>query len=284
MSSLPSCSFFTVWLLFFSSVAFGQDAGQITRDMFSMVKSIKYLRYNCESNERVWGKMKFENSDFKLSVQPFKIYVFQNVPRKGVECLYVTGVNGGKAKVNPNAFPWISLNLGVENDIMLEDRHHSIFDAGFLYTASLLEILLNKYTAQLDKCLLFNGIEKVSGSECYHLTFSNPNYKLTLYTTAQNETPVSIAKKLHINFYSIIENNKGLTPSGVIKPNTRLIVSNDYASKMEVYVHKEKMYPVHIKVYDAKGLFEEYKFLRVEINPTLLDIDFSATNPKYKFK
>jgi outer membrane lipoprotein-sorting protein len=37
-----------------------------------------------------------------------------------------------------------------------------------------------------------------------------------------------------------------------------------------------------MRLYDSKGLYEEYTFNDVVIN-TLKDIDFSADNPKYGF-
>jgi hypothetical protein len=211
------------------------------------------------------------------------MYLYQYIPRSGLECLYVTGQNNGKVKVNPNSFPWINLNLDPEGGLMLQDRHHSIFDAGFSYTVSLLEYLLNKYQAQDDQLIKYNGILKIQDVECYYLTFTNPYYKLITYVTQANETPFTIAKKNHINFYSIIENNPWLKAAEVINPGTKLLIPNDYASKMELYVHKDKFYPVYIKVFDNKGIYEEYYFQHVIINPTFTDLDFSAKNPAYNF-
>jgi hypothetical protein len=263
---------------------FGQDAMELSKSMLATVKTIHSLKYRAESNERINGKMRFENANFKMQVQPFKIYVYQIEPKKGIECLFVTGQNNGKVKVNPGSFPWVSLNLQADGDLILENRHHMLFDAGFGYTTSVLEYLLNKYSAQSEKLLTLHCTEKMLGSDCYHLVFVNPNYKLTLYTTTKEETLVSIAQKLHINFYSIIENNSGLTAGSTVKPNTRLIVPNDYASKMEIWIHKEKKHPVCLKVYDTKGLYEEYKFYNVEINYSVRESDFSEKNPEYKFK
>jgi outer membrane lipoprotein-sorting protein len=275
---------FFVSFIALSQCVISQEATELTREMFSAVYTIKTLKYTCESNERINGKLKYESSDFKIQVTPFKIYVYRNTPDKGIECLYATGENNNQAKVNPNTFPWVSLNLNPHGDLVLQNRHHSIFDAGFGYTTTLLQTLMNKYSAQLKNLLEYKGEENVAGVKCHHLVFTNPAYKLTLYTVTEvNETPQTIAKKLGINFYMIMENNSGYKPSSVIKPGTRLIVPNDYASKMELYIHKDKKYPVYIKVYDTKGLYEEFKFLKVEINAALTELDFSAKNPKYHF-
>jgi len=266
-----------------SSNSYSQDALTITREMFSTVKALKTVQFNFDSNSRIEGKMYNEVTSFKINVNPFKAYIYQNFPKKGIEGIYISGENGGKMKINPNSFPWVSLNLDPEGELLLENQHHPIYNAGFTYTASILEDLINKYQSQTSKMMSFNGVVKFHGQDCYFITLTNPNYKLTLYNTLANETPISIAKKLKINFYSILENNPGNKASSVFKPGTRLVVPNDYASKMELYVHTTQHYPVYLKIYDNKGLFEEFTFLNVQLNPPFRNIDFSYKNPAYKF-
>ncbi|HEY4787018.1 MAG TPA: DUF1571 domain-containing protein [Bacteroidales bacterium] len=273
-----------ICLVIFRPFAECQDALAITQQMFSTVKSFKSVEYTFESRERLLhGKIHVEKSLFKINMSPFKIYVYQHIPKPGLQCLYVEGKNNGKVKVNPNSFPWVNLNLDPEGELILQDRHHSIFDAGFTYTASLLEYLLNKYQDQKGSIIKYSGIVKIQGEDCYYLIFTNPNYKLITYVTQANETPLSIAKKFHLNFYSILENNPSLKGLSSIKTGTKLIIPNDYASKMELLVNKEKLYPIYLKIFDDKGVYEEYNFLQVIINPQFKDSDFSEKNPSYKF-
>ena len=283
MLSVKSLKISSCFFLF-SLLVNGQDAVSITNQMFSTVKSIKSIQYTFESKERLLGgKVLEEKSNFKITTSPLQIYLYQYAPKNGLQCLYIAGQNSGKVKINPNAFPWVNLNLEPEGKLMLENRHHSLFDAGFTYTISLLEYLVNKYQTQKDPLIKYNGILKLQGVDCYYLTFINPNYKLVTYVTQANETPVSIAKKNHLNFYSIIDNNPSLKPTEVIKTGTKLLIPNDYASKMELLVHKDKFYPVHIKVFDNKGVYEEFYFKQVIINPSFTETDFSEKNPAYKF-
>jgi len=262
----------------------GQDALSITNQMFSTVKSVKTLQYNFESKERLLkGKFHIEKSTFKINIVPFKFYVYQHAPKNGLQCIYISGKNNGKARVNPNAFPWVNLSLDPEGDLMLEDRHHSIFDAGFFYTSSLIEYLLTKYQNQKESLIKYIGTVKLQEAECYYLVFNNPNYKLITYVTQAGETPISIAKKNHLNFYSILENNPSLKGLNAIKAGTRLMIPNDYASKMELFIHKDKFYPIFLKIYDNKGVYEEFSFQQVIINPVFKEMDFSEKNPAYKF-
>lgn len=269
--------------LFLLLPAFAQDPNAILNEMFKSVKAIKGITFTIDSKERIAGKLHEEVISFKINISPFKEYIYQIQPKTGLQILYVTGANDGKAKINPAAFPWVILNLHPEGDLMLENHHHSIFDAGYIYTTSILEFLLQKYAAQKSNVVVLNGIVRMEGLECYHLTFTNPNYRLTLYTSIAGDTPMKIAKKLHIDNYSIIENNAGLKPNTNIKPGTKLILPNDYASKMELYISKTNMIPVYLKIFDSKGLFEEFTFKNIVVNPVFTDIDFSDKNPNYKF-
>ena len=280
--SIISFSFLTLATFF----AKGQDGLSITNQMFATVKSVKTLQYTFDSKERLSnGKIHIERSSFKINVSPLKIYLYQHAPKKGLQGLYCENKNEGKVKINPNSFPWVNLNLEPEGELMLQDRHHSIFDAGFSYTSSLLEYLLNKYQSQKESLIKYYGTLKFQSVDCYYLVFTNPNYKLIPYTTTVNETAISIARKNHINFYSIYENNPTLKtkPNEVIKPGIRLTIPNDYASKMELFVQKDKFHPVYLKIYDNKGIYEEFYFQQVVINPTFKDVDFSDKNPAYKF-
>lgn len=266
-----------------TQLSIGQDAISITNQMFAAIKSVKSLQYTFESKERLaQGKTHIEKSSFKISLSPLQIYIFQHYPKNGLQVLYNEGKNKGKAKINPNAFPWVNLNLDPEGDLMLQDRHHSIFDAGFTYTCSLLEYLLNKYQSQKEQLIKYSGVLKYQENECYYLIFNNPNYKLITYTVQQNETPLSIAKKNHLNFYSILENNKSLKATEIIKPGTKITIPNDYASRMELFISKTMYYPIYLKIFDNKGVYEEFTFQQVVINPSFKEQDFS--DKTYKFK
>jgi outer membrane lipoprotein-sorting protein len=270
-------------IMFFSGSLFSQDALTITKQMFATVKTIKTVQYSFDSKERVKDKVIHEVSDFKMNIQPFNVYMYQQAPKKGIEVLFIAESNNNKAKINSASFPWVTLNLDPEGSLMLDKHHHSLYDGGFSYTTSLIEFLLKKYEEQSAKLIVNNGDVKIQGVDCYHFTFSNPNYRLVNYTVGENETPMTLARKLKLNYFSILENNPNIKGLGKINPGTKLVLPNDYAAKMELYIHKDKLYPVYLKIYDHKGLYEEYTFTNVIINPVFKSDVFSADNPSYKF-
>jgi len=283
MKKIIILNIYAIFFIVCSINGFSQEPFSVINKMFANIKSMKSLQYTLDSRERVKWKIYHEISDFKIIKQPFSIYIYQHSPVKGVEVLYIAGANNRKARVNPAGFPWVTLNLNPEGSLMLDKHHHPLYEGGFDYTASILEYLLNKYKQQRQRLIVNNGPAIIHGMDCYHYTIINPDYRMTGYTVGIDETPLTIARKLKINYFCIMENNPHVKGLGVIVPGTRLILPNDYASKMELYIHREKFYPVYIKIYDLKGIYEEYTFTNVTINPVFKNEVFSPDNPQYGF-
>ncbi|HEY1405542.1 MAG TPA: hypothetical protein VF857_02935, partial [Spirochaetota bacterium] len=185
---------------------------------------------------------------------------------------------------NPAGFPWTTLNINPEGSVAMRNRHHPITHAGFGYSASLIEYLLDKYKSEGVNLVSVGGSEEEKGMQCYKLILRNPSYKMISYTASEGETTLSIAAKLHINYISILDNNPTVSGTGYVKGGTVLSVPNDYASGMELLVRKDTLFPVRFKVYDEKGLFEDYSFYDLNTNPVYDEKDFAYDNPAYGFK
>jgi Protein of unknown function (DUF1571) len=277
---------FMITALCIPTILFAADASLLLRKSMTNVRSLNSCQYTFESYERINGKMFFTKALFKISADPLRIYMYQFAPDKGIEILYLKGKNSGNARVYPGGFPWKILNLNPYGSLALKNRHHPITHAGFEYTALLIQYPLDKYKSENPRLITIEGSDQVHGADCYKLVLKNPAYQMTTYKTSMGETVLSIASKLKLNYTTIQENNPSITAAsglGTIPANTVLTVPNDYASGMEVFIRKNDLFPVRFKIYDAKGLFEDYSFYDVKPNPAFNDIDFSETNPEYGF-
>jgi hypothetical protein len=260
-----------------------QSGVELANSMIAKVKSLRTIQCTFESQERVLGKMTSEKNNFKINLSPFRAYFKQEFPEKGLEGLYISGENDNKAKINPNAFPWVTLNLDPEGDLMMKNHHHPVFHAGYSYVAEVLDMLIKKYQSRTGQLIVNKGTMTYQGQEVIVLECNNPFYKIQNLTLTKAETPYSIGKRLHINYYSILEENQGTKPFSTIAAGKTIRIPSDYASKMLIYLHKTQLYPVYIKISDPRGVFEEYKFTNVVLNPAFKTDDFSASNPKYNF-
>ena len=76
----------------------------LLKKMFVKVRQLQSMNYYLVKRERINGVMKTDESKVKLVRKPFKVYIKQESPRKGLEVLYVEGTNNNKALINTNSF------------------------------------------------------------------------------------------------------------------------------------------------------------------------------------
>lgn len=260
-----------------------QSGLDLANKMIDRAKSLKTIQVTVDAKERILGTYYVEKNNFKININPFKAYFKQEFPQKGLEGLLVLGENGDKAKISLNSFPWLTLNLEPEAEMMMKNHHHAVFHAGFNYVAEVLDVLLKKYQGKSDQLIVSKGLGSYQGQEVWILECNNPFYKIQQITLQKPETIYNIGLRLHINYLSILEENLGSKAFEVLPAGKTLKIPSDYASKMLIYLHKTQYYPVYIKVSDPRGLFEEYKFTNVIINPVYKPDVFSPLNKDYNF-
>ena len=156
---------------------------------------------------------------------------------------------------------------------------------GFDWLASVVSYNLKKYPGEIDKNLVNDGSISWNGYDCYKITINIPKFSYINYTVGAGESLESISKKNFISEYMIQENNPK-APSGfkeTIKAGTVLKIPSDYAKKTILYIDKKTMLPVGQFVSDDKGLFEQYEFHNLQVNPVIKEEEFSSSYKEYKF-
>ena len=121
-------------LLFITVTTHSQDIPFVRDLVNKMIENIdnkNYLEFVLERNER--NEKGFKKGKFfaKVNISPYKIYIKNEVPKKGSEILYMEDENNNKALVNPNFFPYINVSLSPENSLMFAGGHHCLKDLGF---------------------------------------------------------------------------------------------------------------------------------------------------------
>jgi len=276
--------FLVSFLLISFSSGNSHEGLQILKEMFRKSKSVKALRLTMLMKERVGRNFVTKKSDFKVVYKPHKIYLKQEYPNKGLEVLYVEGKNENKAIVSPKSFPWAVLNLEPTGNLMRKGQHHSIFKSGFNFFIRALENICNKYESDIPNMLNYEGTVKYAGIECYKIEINNSHFAYKAYKVKPGENLEIISGKLNICDYMVVEKNPMIKSFDNIEPGTQILVPTDYAKKLTVYIDINEMIPVGVSVFDDKGLFEEYTFVDVTLNPSFSFIDFDCNNPNYNFK
>jgi outer membrane lipoprotein-sorting protein len=255
---------------------------EVVDKMIQATEQIKTLKYTLKKWERINGKLEYGHLLCKLQRNPLKIYIYNYTPNPGAEVLYIEGSQ--TALVNPNKFPYINLNLDIDGALLRDKQHHNVTTSGFDYMADLLRNAKKKFANEIDKNLKLEGSIKWNNKDCYKIVMENPHYAIQNYTMQGNETVLQVAKKLYVAEYKIVELNKGIVSDPLSKaPGKTIKVPSDYGKRIVLYVDKSNFLPIVQFVYDEIGLFEQYEFYDLEINPKFPAKEFTKEFEGYKF-
>lgn len=277
--------YFSFLLLVFSFSAVAQKKQSATKELvYKMIKSIddvQGLKYNLKIIER--GKKGFNNyhSSVKFIKNPRTIYIYIS---PGIELLWKKNWNNNKAYVKPNSFPYMNLSLDPLGNLMRQDQHHTINEMGFDYFGSIIEYLALKVNDKFDDYFTLLGEEKYNNRNCYKIIINNKDFAYENYLVKGGESITTIARKNHISEYMIVEANPKLNDYfDLLKTGQTLKIPNAYAKDVTLYVDVQHLLPIGIKVGDNKGLFEQYDYHFLQVNPKFDDAEFSTKYPDYKF-
>lgn len=233
--------------------------------------------------ERVNGNFNHKKAEIKIVYNPYNFYLKQYYPNTGLEILYLEGRNDNKAVVNRNTFAFSLLSLDPLGNTMRKNHHHSIFKAGISYMLDVFEHLYAEHDPFNSSIWSYNGLVKYADIVCHKITFESPDFKFIPYNVEEGETLESLSRKLFISDYMVYENNHAIKSFESIKPGMTINVPSEYGKKIILYLSRKDRTPVGVKIFDEKGLFEEYTYLNVNINPKFSAADFDPNNPAYGF-
>jgi len=271
------------FVLFGHTSSQAQSVTEIAKAMFAKTHSIKALSYTMKKTERIKGKSVLQISSAKLNREPLKVYLKQSFPKDGIEVLYVQGTNNNNALVNPNGFPWFSVNLDPFGSTMRENQHHTLFNSGYDHVISILEHLYTKYNDQVESMAKIDGSIVWDGHNCWVVSLNNPYFKYGSYTAQKGETLLTIASKFKLSEHMMLEKNPSIKSYTESLAGRTLLIPNDYSSKMVLYIDKVRMVPLVMKVYDNEGLYENYEYTNVVINPVFKPEEFNSDYKDYHF-
>ncbi len=252
---------------------------EIVMKMITAIKNVEGLKYNLKITERTEGKYNYFSSSVKLKRNPRKLYLSTN----GIEVLWTQGTNKGDALVKPNSFPFFNLNLDPMGSLMRDGQHHTINEMGFDYFGNVIAHNVIKSGDQFDKLFKFEGEEFINGRFCYKFSINNNDFRFIEYTVAKGENLLTIAKKLHVSEYMILENNKKVDDYKDVKVGQIIKVPTAYAKYVLIYVDKQNFLPTGSRVYDNIGLFEQYDYSNLQLNPKFDETEFTKNYKGYGF-
>lgn len=255
------------------------DVKKMVNNLLLSVSKIETLKWNLKIIERIKGKPKNYGSVVKLKLKPRKVYI--NI--KGTEVLWLSGANNGKALISPNFFPYLNLNLDPMGSLMRQDQHHTIYEMGFGYLSEIIGKFLLKSGNGFDDLFKYEGEVEHNYQKCHKITINNSNFAYVDYTILKGENIISIAKKLYVGEYMILEANPKCDSYNDVKEGQVIRVPNSYAKNVVIYMDKLYNLPIGISVSDDKGLYEQYDYFFLQVNTKIDDSEFSRDFKGYNF-
>jgi Protein of unknown function (DUF1571)/LysM domain len=264
-----------------SHTALAQSPKAIILEMVQSAGKLQSFTAEITKEERIKGELVKQITAVKLIRKPYQLYLNQRYPKEGVEILCRSGSD--KALINPNSFPWFNLSLDPYGSLMRRGQHHTVYDSGFDLMSSILHRELARIGNDTASHIFYKGIVNWQGRPAIHIDMANPDYHHATYLVQMGEDLNSIAIKLNINEYAILELNKAVDFYDDISPGQELKVPSSYAKKMVLYIDQVYMLPLVIKVFDDTGLYEQYAYKKFALNPAFEEGEFTSDYKDYGF-
>jgi outer membrane lipoprotein-sorting protein len=273
----------TLTLFFNSWKSSAQESKQMIENMLAAISHVNTLKFKLKRIERIEGKYLKSEAEMKFSKPLNAAYSYMLSPTKGLEVLYVEGRNGNNACVNPNSFPYVTLNLDPYGSTMRKDNHHTIHEVGFRYISGIISHMIRKSGVNYDNYFSYQGEVILENRPCYKIVIDYTEFKYLPYTVKAGESITSIGYSLFVSDYLILEKNPDLDDYYDVTPGQVIHVPNAYAAKTILYIDKVNYMPIFQAMYDEKGLYEQFEFLNLQVNPAIPDEEFNKDYKDYNF-
>lgn len=251
-----------------------------------MIKAIddhNQMEFKMYRSER--SKNGFTDGKFyaKLINKPYKLYIKNLKPKPGSEILYIKGQNDDKALINPNSFPYFSISLDPDNNLLLAGGHHSLREAGFTLFSDMFKLYKENYGKELYNRITYHGMFKWNDRVCYKISIDYPDYSTKKYTPKKGETLYSISRDQLLNIGKLREYNAKYDDDDILDESDEIIIQNVYAKKAVIFIDNENYFPIYQLIYDEEGLYEKYQYVDLNLDISFKNEEFTRDYSKYNF-
>ncbi len=255
------------------------SADEIIKKMFQAADNIKSLKYVFISAERIEGKVLTRKSYVKIQTAPRKLFF----DCKDAQVLWSEGNKNNEALVHPYGFPYFNVNLEPNSSFLRKDQHHSILEIGYAYFINIIKANAIEKAAGIKHYNVVVNEEKINNRDCFRLTISYPDFAFVNYKVQKNEDIISIARKLNVSEYMILENNPKYSSYTSVDEGDIIKVPNAYSKMSLLFIDKQNYLPIVSRIYDDKGLFESYEYNSLEVNSVISAEEFTKQYKDYHF-
>ncbi len=258
----------------FGFTAFSQDVVDCEKTfefIYSQWADVDNMQYHSKKFERHLSEENRAEFDFTIQRSPYK--VAGRMADKGHYILFDPAVSEDQAMYISNGFPYTNLSLDIHGKLFRGLNHYTINDAGAEFIYGIIRREYERLPENFQcKKVVRNGNEEIL------IRAETDDFHWKDYAGEKGETVLSIASKLSVSAYLIIEKNSHINEYTQDCSGLSMKVPSHYGRVVELYVDADHGLPMRIANYDDKGLFESFDYtnyrFNVELDPSYFTVDF----------
>jgi len=252
---------FAILLLLPVPVFSQADCDSLFNQMLARWNLVDNISYLSLKDERSFGEVIHTEIAFNVQKQPYKALLRLNEDGEHNYVLYDSERSRSQALYIPDGFPYKNLWLDIHGSLFRGSNHYTVTDAGF---ESIFKLLKRQFVRDpgIFRCRTSDGQKLVIEA---HAT----DFRYVPYTGSRGETVSSIADKLGVSAYLILERNNTVDAYSDDCSGLTLQVPNQFAQRVVVEVSPRLGLPVRIEVYDDQGLLERFIYKDIRVNAVL---------------
>jgi hypothetical protein len=263
------------------------DARQLLHAMGSAVEGVRDYTMTLVSQE--WNGHALGPAEMLAAkwARPLKLYYKKlNAPHRGREVLFADGWNDGKLKVSLHVWPMnLGVNINPHGDLAMADNKHPVDESSLIYFVGVVLDNFRRAEERGEAAVEERGQETMLGRACHRMRIVTSQSAVS-YTLIRGESLWDVAKRFDIAMAPLLHENSALgwEVPGDAKAGQTMRIPRYYAARIDLWIDDEMSLPLVAEIYDERGtMFERFEHHDLRVNVGLGPLDFSPSNPAYKF-
>ncbi len=234
------------------------DAHELVIATISKARAVQSAAYTIANTERIHGKLLSGTQQIRYNREPLQVQMTFVHPSPGTKVSYDALSKPGKLVYDPVGFPFMKLELDPFGSTARNANHHTIYEIGFEHIASLIESVYDHH-----KTVTLFPID--DGSPTYTVSITSRYRGFKDYKVGPEETTRSLAQKLNVCEYKIVELNEDVEDYGHLKEGILVAIPDNYAHDLILEIDKSTLLPAKIRLSDELGLLASYTISEIEL-------------------
>ncbi|MEM8894781.1 MAG: DUF1571 domain-containing protein [Bacteroidota bacterium] len=232
------------------------DPHSIIQASIQQSRAVNSAAYTLENTERIDGKWLSGTQEIRYRNQPLQVCMNFVHPAPGTMVTFDEIVDPERLVYDPAGFPFMKIDLDPMGSMARNSNHHTIYETGFDHFAELIATMYDQHEAM--------SLKENPHSSAYRLQLIASD-QTTEYVVNADESTRSLAKRIGVSEYRIVELNEKVKGYGELKEGLTLRLPIAYAHELIVEIDKRTLLPTTLTLNDELGMLAYYSIRDIEL-------------------